>query len=99
MVLPGPRAPVGWARPQLSPAASKIRVSGSRAADTESASNSPAWFRFGLLTPSAKKEADTVSYESGNRNDDGTEGCERHVDALGCFTKNIPLQEVSLFYL
>ena len=90
LALRGPRAPAGWAHPQLSPAASTTRVSGSRAADTESASNSPAWFRFGLLTPSAKKEADTVSYESVNRNADGTGGCEQHMDGLGVLPRTSP---------
>ena len=63
-------APGGAGRYPFLPAASRTRVSGSKAVDTESASSFPAWFRFWLLTPSAKKEADAVGYRPASKNDD-----------------------------
>lgn len=49
------------------PEASGTRVSGSKAVDTESASNFPAWFRFWLLTLSARDETGAISYKSVNK--------------------------------
>lgn len=60
-------SPRRW-RPASLPAASRTRVSGSKAVDTESASSFPAWFRFWLLTLSAKDKVGIISYEPVSKN-------------------------------
>lgn len=65
----GPRGSRRGGRSLSLPAASRTRVSGSGDVDTESASSFPAWFRFWLLTPSAKNEADAVGHRSANKNE------------------------------
>lgn len=74
----------------------RTKASGLRAADTESASNSPVWFHFGLLNPSAKKEADTAQLRV--RNADGMGSCERHMDGLAFYQEH-PSTKFPLFHL